>query len=65
MEGRRKAIPTNDERSEKNMKIPIFGKEFVIGEKDKHGKNIVVGVVDTKTGKGMGVYTDPEPVFER
>lgn len=47
------------------MKIPIFGKEFVIGEKDKHGKNIVVGIVDTKTGKGMGVYTDPEPVFER
>ena len=45
------------------MKLCVFGKELVIGEKDKHGKNVVIGVVDTKTGKGRGIYTDPEYIF--
>lgn len=47
------------------MKLPIFGKELVIGETDKHGKNVIIGVIDIKTGKGGGIYTDPAPTFER
>lgn len=47
------------------MRLSIFGKELVISEKDKHEKKVVIGVVDAKTGKGSGVYTDPDPVFER
>lgn len=47
------------------MRLPIFGKELVLGEKDKHGNNVVIGIIDSKTGKGGGIYTDPEPTFER
>jgi hypothetical protein len=47
------------------MMLPIFGKEIVVGEIDKHGNNVMIGIIDTKTGKGGGVYTDPEPTFER
>jgi hypothetical protein len=47
------------------MILPIFGKELVIGETDKHGKKVVIGIIDSKTGKGGGIYTNPDPIFER
>jgi len=47
------------------MRLSMFGKELVIGEKDKHGKKVTIGVIDAKTGKGSGVYEDPDLVFER
>jgi len=47
------------------MRLSILGKELVLGEKDKHGKSVVIGIIDSKTGKGGGIYTDPEPTFER
>lgn len=47
------------------MKLSIFGKTLVIGETDKHRNTVIIGVVDNKTGKGGGLYIEPEPVFER
>jgi hypothetical protein len=46
------------------MKLSIFGRILVIGEIDKHRNNVIIGVVD-KTGKGAGIYIEPEPIFER
>lgn len=47
------------------MILSIFGKELVIGETDKSGKKVMVGVIDAKTGKGGGIYREPDPNFER
>lgn len=47
------------------MKIPILGKTIIIGETDKRGKNVKIGLIDSETGKGKGIYIEPEPVFER